>query len=193
MTYNMIGDIAKMYPNSLDRSLSLEGAAAEAQATGEAIANAKKESQQHTDNHASDAENPHKVTKQQIGLDKVDNTSDMDKPVSIAQAAAIKAVADDFAQIASGKAVTKPFTGILLAGDWTDEAPFTQVIVVDGILAKDEPFVDVDLSVSENVLDIIEAWGMVGRCAVHEDGKVTAYCYQERPSTDIPLKFKVVR
>lgn len=32
------------------------------------------------------AENPHAITKQQVGLDKVDNTSDAEKPVSEAQA-----------------------------------------------------------------------------------------------------------
>lgn len=40
---------------------------------------------QHTDN----TENPHNVTKSQVGLDNVDNTADMDKPVSAAQREAI--------------------------------------------------------------------------------------------------------
>lgn len=35
--------------------------------------------------HTENIENPHKVTKQQLGLDKVDNTADADKPVSNAQ------------------------------------------------------------------------------------------------------------
>ena len=47
------------------------------------------------DNHAADQSNPHAVTKLQVGLGKVDDTSDMDKPVSTAQAAAVKAVQDD--------------------------------------------------------------------------------------------------
>lgn len=42
--------------------------------------------------HIRDDSNPHKVTKKQIGLDKVDNTSDMDKPVSSPQRAAINAL-----------------------------------------------------------------------------------------------------
>ena len=36
-------------------------------------------------NHIDDAENPHHVTKEQLELGNIDNTSDMDKPVSIAQ------------------------------------------------------------------------------------------------------------
>ena len=35
-------------------------------------------------NHVSNTNNPHSVTKQQVGLGNVDNTSDLDKPVSIA-------------------------------------------------------------------------------------------------------------
>lgn len=44
--------------------------------------------------HASRTDNPHAVTKDQVGLGSVDNTADADKPVSTAQAAAIKAVSD---------------------------------------------------------------------------------------------------
>ena len=40
-------------------------------------------------NHVSNAENPHNVTKTQIGLNNVDNTSDINKPVSAATAQAI--------------------------------------------------------------------------------------------------------
>ena len=47
------------------------------------------------DNHAADQTNPHAVTKSQVGLGNADNTSDANKPVSTAQAAAIKAVQDD--------------------------------------------------------------------------------------------------
>lgn len=39
--------------------------------------------------HVNDKENPHKVTQSQVGLSNVDNTSDMDKPVSDAQRNAI--------------------------------------------------------------------------------------------------------
>lgn len=40
-------------------------------------------------NHAEDSDNPHRVTREQVGLENVDNTSDANKPVSIAQQAAI--------------------------------------------------------------------------------------------------------
>ena len=41
--------------------------------------------------HIANKENPHSVTKVQVGLDQVDNTSDVNKPVSTAQQAAIDA------------------------------------------------------------------------------------------------------
>ncbi|MEG2957525.1 MAG: hypothetical protein RR826_04575, partial [Christensenellaceae bacterium] len=39
-----------------------------------------------TDTHMANTENPHGVTKVQVGLSNVDNTSDASKPVSAAQA-----------------------------------------------------------------------------------------------------------
>jgi hypothetical protein len=41
--------------------------------------------------HVDDTDNPHEVTKAQVGLGNADNTSDIDKPVSTEQAAAIAA------------------------------------------------------------------------------------------------------
>lgn len=193
MPYTLEGDIARPYPNTLDTTLMLEDAAAEAKATGEAIENAKKDVKEYTDSHSKNSENPHNVTKQQVGLDQVDNTSDMNKPVSTAQAAAIQTVAETVMEFNRDKAETNSYFATLLGSEWTDEAPFTQEISVEGIYVSDDPFVDVDLGDVEDVLSVIEAWGMVGRCTVSADYTITAYCYQERPSVDIPLKFKVVR
>lgn len=49
------------------------------------------------DNHIADLANPHAVTKAQVGLSLVDNTSDVNKPISIATQAALdtKASIDD--------------------------------------------------------------------------------------------------
>lgn len=62
--------------------------------------------------HEDKKDNPHAVTKDQVGLGNVDNTSDMNKPVSTAQAEAINAVknaaigAANSAQTAAEKAQT---------------------------------------------------------------------------------------
>lgn len=45
--------------------------------------------------HISSTENPHGVTKAQVGLENVDNTSDLDKPISTATQSALDLKADD--------------------------------------------------------------------------------------------------
>lgn len=52
--------------------------------------------------HMDGRENPHTVTKEQVGLGSADNTRDMDKPVSTAQGAALT----ELGEIVSGKADT---------------------------------------------------------------------------------------
>ena len=47
------------------------------------------------DAHEARTDNPHTVTKTQVGLSNVDNTSDLDKPVSTATQTALNAKADD--------------------------------------------------------------------------------------------------
>lgn len=98
------GKIRSLNSISVDRSLSIDGASADAKAAGDGIAEAKRIANEHIENNS----NPHGVTKAQLGLNNVDNTSDMDKPVSTLQAAAIaeakKAGTD--AQTAGGNAHT---------------------------------------------------------------------------------------
>ena len=73
-------------PTTVDTTLTKEGQAADAKATGDAI---RKISAEAVNGHIENKENPHGVTKAQVGLGNVDNTSDMNKPVSTAQATAI--------------------------------------------------------------------------------------------------------
>lgn len=49
------------------------------------------------DAHTDDEDNPHKVTKTQVGLGNVDNTADIDKPVSDATKSAIITATTDMA------------------------------------------------------------------------------------------------
>ncbi len=85
MNYTLRGKIAKAHPYQLDKTLTVEGAGAEAEATGKAINAVKKIAE----DHIADKENPHKVTKAQVGLGNVDNTADTEKPVSKLQELAI--------------------------------------------------------------------------------------------------------
>lgn len=50
--------------------------------------------QANLDAHEADLANPHSVTKAQVGLGNVDNTSDLNKPVSTPQAAALASKVD---------------------------------------------------------------------------------------------------
>lgn len=49
-------------------------------------------------NHINDTDNPHLVTKEQVGLGNVDNTSDENKPLSLASREAIGEVSDNLSQ-----------------------------------------------------------------------------------------------
>ena len=49
------------------------------------------------DEHVADKNNPHQVTKEQVGLGNVDNTADVDKPVSDATKSAIITATNDMA------------------------------------------------------------------------------------------------
>lgn len=66
--------------------------------------------------HVLDKSNPHEVTKAQVGLGNVDNTSDADKPVSTAQAEAIQEVQDDLdshkSNVSNPHSVTKAQVGL---------------------------------------------------------------------------------
>lgn len=89
MPLTLRGKISNITPLTLDKTLTLEGASADAKAVGDAIKEAKQTANQETAEHANNKSNPHQVTAEQIGLGNCDNTSDMDKPVSFAQETAI--------------------------------------------------------------------------------------------------------
>ncbi|WP_027378187.1 hypothetical protein [Chryseobacterium daeguense] len=58
---------------------------------------------QNLQNHINDHSNPHQVTKSQIGLGNVDNTSDLDKPISTAVQQTINAIVNNFNGGLAGK------------------------------------------------------------------------------------------
>lgn len=83
--------------------------------------------------HTSDYQNPHHVTKAQVGLDNVDNTSDINKPISTATQNALNLKADANKYL--------PLTGGTLTGDLTSPkyvktgGTNEQILLADGTVA----------------------------------------------------------
>lgn len=83
--------------------------------------------------HTSNYENPHHVTKAQVGLDNVDNTSDVNKPISTATQNALNLKADANKYL--------PLTGGTLTGDLTSPkyvktgGTNEQILLADGTVA----------------------------------------------------------
>lgn len=93
----------------------------------------------------------------------------------------------------SKKAETSVFTGVFAAGGWSNSLPYTQTLTITGILPTDNPFVDVNLSDVVDALPILEEWTYVGRVTASEVDTIVGYCYEEKPTIDIPIILKVVR
>ena len=67
------------------------------------------------DNHIADVNNPHQVTKAQIGLGNADNTSDMDKPISSAVQSALAGKVSDV-KVNNVSVVTSNVANVDLSG-----------------------------------------------------------------------------
>ncbi len=63
----------------------------------EVISNQSQTVQDDVDLHKNDTNNPHSVTKSQVGLSNVDNTSDIDKPISTATQSALDTITNQLA------------------------------------------------------------------------------------------------
>lgn len=107
----------------------------------------------------------------------------------------ITQTASNLSQSISQKASTANYTATLSSSGWSSSAPYTQTVSVSGILASDTPFVDINMSGASTGSAgeaLTEAWTLVGRITANA-GSITAYCYKEKPTVNIPLILKVVR
>lgn len=86
-------------------------------------------------------------------------------------------------------------TATIPTTDWTgSSAPYNKEVTVTGMLATDNPVVDVDLSGAADYTAeqaILTAWGLVYRIVTGAD-KITVYAATV-PETAIPIALKVVR
>lgn len=76
--------------------------------------------------HTENTSNPHKVTKAQVGLENVDNTSDKNKPVSEAAKnefeSTNKTISDHIGNVSNPHSVTKAQVGLANADNTADSA-----------------------------------------------------------------------
>lgn len=92
----------------------------------------------------------------------------------------------------AGKATTLTLTATLSTA-WTGSGPYTQTVPVNGLLATDNPVVDVALSdAAATAQEQLEAWTCVGRI-VTAANELTVICYEDVPAVALPIRLKVVR
>ena len=169
MNYTLRGKIAKAHPYQLDPTLSVYGAGAEAEATGKAIAAARKIAE----DHVQEKSNPHNVTKNQLGLENVDNTSDKDKPVSEAQAKAIaeaKKAGTDAMELAEKKTEKAERIITLFVSGWVDNA---QSVEVEGVTAENT------IIISANPANSIDYANSMVYCTEQGENSLTFTCVDE--------------
>lgn len=116
------------------------------------------------------------------------------KPDSIVTDSEHRFVTDTQISLWNGKASKVTFNS-QIGTAWTGSAaPYTQTIQLAGILATDEPVVDVLLSDSvsyQTAMDYLEAWGSIYRITTQAD-QITVYS-SKNTATVIPIKLMVVR
>ena len=85
------------------------------------------------------------------------------------------------------------FQAAFPADGWSESAPYTQSVSVEGILETDTPIGDV---VPDNDPEIaveeLDAYGLVGRMDA-ENGQLTAYCYGDVPCAEFTVRLMVMR
>jgi hypothetical protein len=85
------------------------------------------------------------------------------------------------------------YSGTITSGSWTGSGPFTKAVTVTGILATDNPTIDLDLSTTDfaNVAATQEAWGKIYRAVTSAD-TITFYA-TEALAVELKFNAKVVR
>ena len=78
---------------------------------------------------------------------------------------------------------------------WSAGSPYSMTVEVQDILSTDNPIADVNLNnvnEMEQVMTLSGEWAKIGKISTG-NGNITAYCYGEKPTTDLPIILKIVR
>lgn len=86
------------------------------------------------------------------------------------------------------------YTGTLLASGWSSVAPYTQTITIQGIIATDEPFFDLNMTNAtvDNAGDLAKNWVLVKKLEAGANS-IIATCYDSAPTIDLPMNIKVIK
>lgn len=122
--------------------------------------------------HIADANNPHKVTKAQVGLGSVDDTSDIDKPVSTAQQTAINACK------VKRDSVTLP------TASWSN---LSQTVTISGITVNSK----VDIQMDATSLGVLIDSGTSAIWMENNNGTITAKCIGDKPNADMTVQVTI--
>ena len=126
--------------------------------------------------HVSDKANPHGVTKAQVGLGNVDNTSDANKPVSTAQQTAINACKVKKAALS------------LTAASWAGSAsPYTQSVTITGITVNSK----VDIQMDATALGVLIDSGTSAIWIENNNGTLTAKALGEKPNANLSVQVTI--
>ncbi len=110
--------------------------------------------------HNADKANPHKVTPEQLNLGKVDNTADMDKPVSTAQQNAINQSTSDHNTSASAhddirNLISKLTTRLNTLAD-SDDITLDQLSEIVAYIKNNKDLIDQITTSKVNISDIVD-------------------------------------
>lgn len=137
--------------------------------------------------HEADHDNPHQVTKAQVGLGNCDNTADEDKPVSTATQAALDTKADKATTLA-GYGITDAYTKTeadTLLADKADKADVYDKTAADTLLAakaNDNAVVHNTGNETIRGLKTIKAdnMAMLALQTARESGEIGALMFQDK-------------
>lgn len=93
----------------------------------------------------------------------------------------------------SGLVSRATYKSALQPGGWTGTGPYVQELTVSGILATDMPHITpVYSSDNETAKAQQEAWGCVSKAEAKANG-ITFTCFDDKPTTAIPIQIEVIR
>lgn len=88
--------------------------------------------------------------------------------------------------------MSKTYTGVLLATEWSDAVPYTQKVKIKNIDGSMSPIIDVMLSDDISIAKEEQtAWGYITKAKTSYES-ITFMCYETKPTVDISFKVKAV-